>query len=516
MTAESIESELKLALPPSASAALAAHPLFAAASEPRTSRLHAVYFDTPDLALWQRGLTLRVRREGRKFTQALKGRGAAQAGLHRRIELEARTARDTPDIALFAENELGREIASAIAEAALVPVCVTGFSRTTRLLQPGDGTRIEASFDRGTIEAAGRTERVCELELELKAGKPRALYDLALTLLETMPLKIENRAKAERGYALYRGDALAPRKAAAITLEPAMSVPLAFSAVLRGALTHLQANERGLLTTANAEYLHQMRVALRRMRAAFLVFRGVADAHAGASALVDEMRWLESALGPARDLDVLLDETLPPILSQFDGHPGLERYGSAFSRARLRAWRAAKSAVASARYQRFILAFGAWLEADSWADVTGAPGTEQPLAAYAAAVLQKRYEKVRQRGRKLPERSAAELHRLRIAVKKLRYSALYFAMLFESRKAPDMLDVLGTLQEDLGAINDAEMLRRHFDSVLAGKRRDVQEARGIALGWARSRVHGLRREVGRTWKCFRACGRFWQARVSTA
>ena len=133
-----------------------------------------------------------------------------------------------------------------------------------------------------------------------------------------------------------------PVRAVRTTLDASMTVSSAFAAIVRDALQHLQANEDGFLTRDDPEYLHQVRVALRRTRSAFSAFSAVLPAKASAS-IKAHFEWLAKALGPARDWDVFVTETLPPITKAFDGVAA-----SPFVRRCLRnpAWpRAAKSAA---------------------------------------------------------------------------------------------------------------------------------------------------------------------------
>src|SRR5207344_41549 len=112
--------------------------------------------------------------------------------------------------------------------------------------------------------------------------------------------RLEAASKAERGYALVAGLTTAPVKAIAPALQPAMTVTQAFRTIVFSCIAHLQANERGLLETDDPEYLHQARVALRRLRSALSVFNR-AFPRALFEELVVDLRWLGSCLGPARD-----------------------------------------------------------------------------------------------------------------------------------------------------------------------------------------------------------------------
>ena len=169
-----------------------------------------------------------------------------------------------------------------------------------------------------------------------------------------MPLAVENRSKAERGFALARGDRAAPVKARPAALSTEMSVEDAFKAVIWASLAHLQANERGMLEGADPEYLHQMRVALRRLRSAFSVFAPLFPAETIAP-IAAELKWLAASLGPARDWDVFMTETLPPVHEEFGEHAALTAFAQQCAGLRRTAARRARRTVASQRYQHLVL-----------------------------------------------------------------------------------------------------------------------------------------------------------------
>ena len=507
-----VEVELKLLVPAEAVRRLSAHPLLQGRAQAVRQRLHSVYFDTPAFDLWRRGIALRLRRDGERWFQAVKGGGTALAGLHRRVEDELEVAGPALELSRIAHAELARVLSSERLRARLKPVFVADIIRSSRLLETDSGARVEASIDRGLIKCGSRTERVVELELELKSGAPRELYEFALRLVRDLPLSVENRSKAERGYALLRGKGPKPVKVHPAKLAPALSVGEAFRAVMQAGLTHLQANAHGMLAGGDLEYLHQMRVALRRLRSAFSVFEPVMPG--AAAPMLAEIKWLASSLGPARDWDVFLTETLPPIKKEFGSHGELKAFSERCGELRRKASAKARRAVRSARYQRLMLSLAGWLE--SWSgpielEPEQRAALGEPIGAFASRVLKQRYNRVRKRGRKFDKLSNRELHRVRIAVKKFRYATDFFAGLYEGGLMRVALHRLSDLQDILGAINDAatvtELMAHGFDG--AGGT-DVAEAKGILLGWSRGRAETLKRELKNAWKSFRAAGRFWQ------
>jgi inorganic triphosphatase YgiF len=206
----SIEVELKLVAEAADLAGLtrALTALAAPGSAPTRHDLVSTYFDTPDHALRRVGSALRIREERGCFVQTLKTADLAEANLLARGEWEDRVAENIPD----PQAPCSGSRLPAPAADNLHPLFVTIVTRETIEIEPRPGTRIEAAVDIGEIRAidSDLVEPISEIELELESGDPSALYDLALELLETAPLRIETRSKSERGYRLAAGGGLAP------------------------------------------------------------------------------------------------------------------------------------------------------------------------------------------------------------------------------------------------------------------------------------------------------------------
>lgn len=513
MTTDHIDSEieLKLLVPPGASRRLGAHPLLKGAGRPITKKLYSVYLDTPDLDLCRQGVAFRLRKDGARWVQTVKGGGEVKSGLHRRFELETEVAGPFPDFTVIDSDAFSGLFSSPRLRAQLQPVFITQFSRSSRIVTLVPDVAVEVCIDRGVIKCGDSTAPICELELELKSGAPWHLYELALQLLDSVSLRIENRSKAERGYALLRGEPSAPVKAHAAALDAGMSVNDAFKAIVWASLHHLQANEHGMLDSRDPEYLHQMRVALRRMRSAFSTFSDALPQEK-AALFVAELKWLARALGPARDWDVFMTETLPPILREFGSLDELAALKKQGALARMAGRRRAQSAIASSRYQRLNLMLPGWLVAESRFNPAGEAMlavSRAPAPAFAGVALEQRLARARKRGRKLRQLSAAELHLLRIAVKKLRYVVDSFVMLYDEKCIARMLARLARLQNILGAMNDAATVAGLMKSLGAKSGKDTIEARSIVLGWTQGRAEALKYELYSAWKAFRDCGKCW-------
>ncbi len=505
------EVELKLLIDPADIPRLRRHPLLKALcpSGPKTRKLASIYFDTDDFVLKNRAIALRVRRSGRQWIQTVKGGGSVRAGLHRRDEWEAPVARSTPDFTKIADPGLIRLFASDDLRQRLHPVFATEFNRTVWLLETQAGDQVEMALDRGEIRADQKSAPICEVELELKAGNPAALYELALALQEAVPLRPENASKAERGYALCA--APSPRLAVKATLPELareMTVDAAFRAIAWNCIGQLQDNQGRLLQGYDPELIHQMRVAVRRLRSALNLF-GAAAPGIKDAALTAELRWLVGEFGPARDWDVFLGETLPPVVEALPRDVGLERLQQATDRLRQEARERACMAAASPRYHRLLLTLGRWLWREPWRTTAVAANLDMPVPVFASQMLARRYRQVCRRGRQLKALTAEQRHALRITAKKLRYAAEFFSGLYPGKATRRYIQALSRLQDEFGALNDQAVAGRLLAQI-GGNSRLRDHASGVIIGWYACKAGLQLDDMAQAWKRFRGCRIFWE------
>ena len=490
-----VEIELKLRVPPEAVRKLQRHPLLKSASRP--VKLVSVYFDTPSLELKSKAIALRLRKEGRRWIQTVKGGGSMLAGVHTRCEWEAPVVRNALDFTKIEDRSLIRLFGNSELRRNLGPVFVTEFSRKTIPVEFG-GSTIAVCFDRGKILSGGREECISEVELELKSGHPSALFDFALELQKTLPLFVEGRSKAERGYALSMGGSIgAPAKASAVNLDRKTDVGSAFREIFRGCLRQLQGNVQGLLDReADCEYLHQMRIGLRRMRCALGMF-SPAFGKAAFSELIPELRWLGGELGPARSWDVFVLETLPPVREALSSQCDFRELELASEALRMKSKERAVEAVASHRFQSLLLKLGAALSRESWPQEPSVP-----IFDFANRILEKRFRNFERSGKHVGSFDAAGLHALRISGKKLRYAAEFFSALYPGHAARGFLRDMAAIQDALGAINDAATTNRLLDAL------PERGASRLVRGWVCCDARHRASQIDR--KRFKTLTPFWK------
>ena len=497
-----LEIELKLALPQQQVEAFRKR-MARRRSEPVEQELVTRYFDTPDFALSAQGVALRVRRIGRRWLQTLKTEGERRGGLSKRAEYEMAIARNQPDWSRFPAEALDR-VPEAL-RAQLVPVFETRFIRTAWLIRGRGESEIEVALDIGEVRAAERSQPICEIELELKAGQPDALFALALDWagqFDCLPLDV---SKAERGVRLAHGMEAAPVKFAPLALDAAMSVEDGFAASCQACLTQLQANLPGVLGSDDIEYVHQARVALRRLRAALRLFR---RACALPDELMEGLRTLADALGPARDWDVLCSETLPDIAPHFPDEAGWQQGVGVVETQREAVRVAMRASMSKAQPGAWLLAFHRWLLQRGWQDATEAQRVIQasPLKRWARKSLQKGHRRIVRGAKDFAQQQAAQRHALRIAIKRQRYAAEFFQALFKGRRQVCYLSALESLQDSLGQANDAQVAQE----LLMQLEGEGGRMRLFVLGWLAARqADGATCQIEKHLKNFMKCPPCW-------
>jgi inorganic triphosphatase YgiF len=458
-----MECEIKLAIDAAGAARLKKSPVLRdhALSKPEEREHVDRYFDTPDFTLWKHGFALRVRSAGERHVQTLKGGGSALAGLHRRTELEAEIHTETPDPDLFARQlhealpQLAHKLGNKPGDGhglQLEPVFVNRTRRTSWMIAlPDGGGQVECALDIGELQHDERAVPVRELELEMKDGDPARLYDLARQVHEAVPVRIENISKAERGYALASDDKPQAAKAAPVKVRRKASMGEALAAIVFNCVQQMQANERGVLA-GDAESLHQMRVGLRRLRAALDMVSSTVQLP---EPMALDVEWLAGELGDARNWDVFIDSLLPALPLPESHKPAMERVQVAAREEAERHRGRVRGAVGGPRYTTLMLALGGWIAGRGW------PQLEQQAARAAGPQLvQHAAARVRKRVRTYDLHRPESLHKVRIAAKKERYAREFFEALSHGKTSMRRHDLLSGMQDELGELNDSFVARQ--------------------------------------------------------
>jgi triphosphatase len=500
-----MEVELKLALDPEYLAKLKQHPLLRA-KRPSTTRLQSTYFDTPDLRLADRDLTLRVRRNGRRHIQTVKAGDLKQIGLFEREEVEQTVPRLSPDVGAIGNGVLRKAVGGAIGQGALKAIFGTEVERTRWKLGDGSRVAVEVDLDVGHLKAGRVRAPICEIELELKKGRPRDLVRLARMLGRAVPLRLDVGSKAARGLALYRGDKQTIRKAEGVPLARDASLGEAVLAILKESLTHVASNQGVVLDGSDVEGVHQMRVGLRRMRATLGLFRHQFRALTR-DELASELRWLAGAMAQARAWDVFLEELLPPVALALARDADLAEIEAKARALREGAYAEARAAIGSDRFLNLMLSARLWFVEPPWADDAG---IERPARDVAAEILERRHRKARRLVKDVERLEEPELHALRLRLKKLRYAAEFFAALFSERRVKAYVKAISGPQQTLGHLNDARTLKPLLERLGADSSGETAaKAVGTIAGFYAARGEALLQTAPGDVKTFTRARRFW-------
>jgi len=482
------EIELKLTLPQKSLAALRRHPLIAdAPRDGRSCTLENTYFDTPELELRERRMAVRTRKAGARWLQTVKCAAESVGGLSSRPEWEQPYLNGCFDF-----SSIDREDVRSRLEALhprLVPVFTTRFKRETCILTPRDGVKVLAMIDSGSIEANGRERPLRELELELVEGDPQELYALALQLAENLPLTPENVSKAERGYRLFSNHALRPAKARPSRLSAEQSPVDAFRIIGFDCLALWQANESGARESDDPEFIHQLRVALRRLRSALRLF-GPALPTDFVTRWSDGLKDAADGLGAARDLDVMLAEVLSPVAESGLADDATQRLIAMAVDRRDREKAAAREQLLAASHGRQMLA----LAADLYALQSDALVKSANLTTFARLQLSQLRKRARRRFSAAADLHPDKLHELRVSLKRLRYGIEFLLPLLPEKATVRFANDIADIQETLGYLNDEAVARSRLKN-WAGKDPELRSGAAFVAGWHAPRVARLRKSV---------------------
>lgn len=529
------EIELKFQVPAARRAAVDAA-VAGRENSPRM-RLRAAYFDTPDRALAQAGMALRIRREGRRVVQTLKGLGddGLTRAEHNVVLPPGGDPEALADPSLHAGTAVGDRLIALLAKPKGRPLALqfrTDIRRRSRQLRTRLGV-VELAFDEGVIVAGDRRLAVCELEIELVRGSPLAVIATARQWVLRHGLWLDTRSKAERGDMLSRGESVAAeRKAGKVRLSKEMSLDEALRRVLLSCLDQIAVNASQVASGAYVdEHVHQLRIGLRRLRSALRLV----DVEDAMPAVTEQAAILFRRLGAARD-GAAVAEPLEQELREALAASGLEldaprlpvgeetdpteivRFGPAqVLILGLYEWTQGGMASPSLPPSR-QRGEGAKPDARGVDDASRNQATPLPLRGEGGGEgpnLQTRDTLVK-RLKRLHRQVATDLknfdtledvarHRLRKRAKRLRYGTEFVASLFEKRKVRGYLDAMRQMQDALGAYVDLTV------AMQACKSQNDKDPRILfALGWLAARKKALIADIPRIAKAFRQAPHLWR------
>jgi inorganic triphosphatase YgiF len=518
------EIELKFLVPQAARAAVMAELERGVASLDRTS-LTALYLDTADRRLARAGMSWRLRREGRRWIQALKSVGSNPL---ERFEHAAIRPDASPDASEHAGTVLGNRLIGLLRRAHAEGIepgvrFRTEVRRTARRIRTR-GALVEVAFDEGRLVAADASQRIRELEFELVSGSPQAMLALVERWRKRFGLIHDPRSKAERGDRLADGVPFPPlRKAARPSFTEEAATIEAFGLVLDECLAHITRSAIGVAEgdpDQRVEHVHQLRVGIRRLRSALRSFDGWVPMPP--AELVAALRSLFATLGMSRDSDVLasgvmaeLAQAGAPPLALPPGPSGPEPADVVRADDAQRtllawiAWRAAltppteaaadpavevpangRSGIAAAGPVEGEPSGAAPDDADdrqTGATASASGGDARTFRRNASRRLRRWHARIVADWQSFDDLDDAGLHALRKRIKRQRYAVEFFAPVLRRRQVERYLDVVTVIQDRMGALNDLFVARARHQAL-----DPPDPAAWFALGWLAARIAQLR------------------------
>ncbi|HEY2033661.1 MAG TPA: CHAD domain-containing protein, partial [Rhizomicrobium sp.] len=302
-------------------------------------------------------------------------------------------------------------------------------------------------------------------------------------------------------------------KARAAILPRDIPAEDAFRLTLLQCQWHIAANISAVVEARDIEGLHQMRVGFRRLRVAFTSF-GKHFRNIELDMLKDRAKRMAENLGPARDLDVFTDELLEPAARANGAVESFELLRNRANDARRTAWDFAVTHVMSPGFAGFMADLNSAVERRIWLE--GAKDTsvfDEPAQDMAAGVLGRRLKTAKKQAKRLKEASDEQIHHLRIALKKLRYTGEFFAPLYGKEGVEEFDKRLSKMQDSLGAVHDVVVARETLARLTAGANdhsdSGISFAAGIVYGWHLDRSTHIFKKSVKRWKRFAGTEPFW-------
>ena len=480
--------DLELSLDPDDAPRLLRLPLLAAGTRGRGQAQRIVWHDSADAALTAAGLALAQERGTWRLEKLVPEPTEAWP-----------PGAPPPILAVAAEQAgLGHDLPSPLAP-------VVGFAGRQRgvALTTEQGTAT-LTLVRGTLRAVTAEHGVARLHL---SGDERAVRAVALTLADAVPLAVAPATLAGEALAAARAADLPARRLGAPELPEALGTTDAFAfavAHLTDVVLHFA--PAAAADRSGPEPVHQMRVALRRLRSAVAMFRALLDCpelHEAALGL----KALSQRLGPTRDWDVFLSETLPTVSAAFPREERLARLTMAAARRQRECHVALRAFLEGVEFRKLGIAL-AWLAgARCWYPPMPEAEAPVPLERFASEVLGRRVRKL-EGSDDMAGLDAPALHALRLRAKRVRYAAEIFAPLYPGKGPRRFIHRLAAVQDGLGMLND----RATAETLLAelgGPSGRHGYAVGLVIGFTAANTTELLPRVVRQWEKFRRAPRFW-------
>ena len=341
--------------------------------------------------------------------------------------------------------------------------------RRYRVISPEEA-EIELAFDTSTFALRGlqkprRVRKLEELEAEIRNGPEGALRSPLALLSDRFRYLPSKASKFE--VAIERFKITIPSKKPPEGLRPHLDDRL--DVAVRKSCTYQFQRFReqlpGVQHDVDTEFVHQARVATRRMRSALRLFRE-AISESAATYLGGELKWLGGMFGVVRDLDVFL-LNLSRFKKQIESFPTKKKraFEDWIEKHRRAPLKALCQALESPRYRNFERRFVQFLERPLPARPRPSLALK-PVREVAPVLITEKFDAVIEQGRALlVDSKLKQYHLLRIQMKRLRYASEFMATAYEGT-LDAMIERAVEIQDCLGELQDTVFTRKFIDGLL--------------------------------------------------
>lgn len=494
---------LKLSLCESDYSRLLRHRLFRQTQVASREAIVSIHYDTRTLQLAQRSIELSLCRSGSSWIQTV--RYAENSVDAESLMTEwTKAYHNHFDFSGVENAKLAAWLCQRKISSRITPIFESNLRRTTWQLCPRPGVVVQARIDRGTLVSSGRRESFIDVDLHLVDGCREDLFAVASQLAAHVALTPQLRDKAERGCRLFLNHKQMPVKAESFTL-PADVAPLhAFQHIAFSCLRQLHENHAGSVKNSDPEYVHQMRVATRRLRAAIQIFKPLLPLPF-IEQIIPPLRDLMRNLGRVRDLDVLTSEVVNPVAATLPDEPSIVAL-SAVITDRLYQARTdvakillapgyggmqlqAAEILSRAPFAAALIKPNEPVIAEDWVDEE-----QLELTKFAQARLKNLFDKLLTSAAEVRIEIPPTLHRMRICIKRLRYAMEFFRPMLPKKRGGKVLAALAGAQEKLGQLNDLSVAGDVLMACVA-KDRHLHRAVSLVGAWHAQRYADLLAEV---------------------
>ncbi len=474
-----------------------------AATDQPPYHVQDIYLDTPSRSIYQHGYACRVRRRGEQCTLTLKGLGAAQDAIHQRAEIEFELTNPlTADPRTWPDIPERQMVLSWLAEQPLEHLFTIEQTRYKRDLYDRQRLVAQVYMDQVCIRAGESSRDWQELEAELTpTGSLDDLLRLARRLGKTYHLRPDLLSKFHHGLELL--DAGQPGQPTALPEPPkSISSDEPIDQVGRRIIhlhwTRMLNCQAGARSGEDIETLHDMRVAIRRMRAALRIFAPFFSKRE-IRPLMTGLRQTAQILGAVRDLDVLLDQAQRYIAGRPPNHANdLDLLFATWQAQRQQARQNMLAYLDGQDYQKLVSDLRVFALPNPPRRKRKRPSVREA----APPMIYARWERVMSWSDHLPGASLAELHALRIECKYLRYTCEFFQPALGPTAKEVILQVIA-LQDHLGELHDADVSNHLLSGLLfpPGATTAIM-APGVLeyLAAGQRRLQALRQDVPARWQ----------------